>query len=190
MKPQKILVICIGTLLVLLATAVIVWKTHRFSVAVHFANLNTDPISYVEQLDIDSNGDEFCVFQTRTNEGNLALAYATRDILGFWHINRIKSASATQKYTSLAWVKGAGIRRFSHLDAPIFEQEWHFVYCGDDAIKSIELLPGQLPSNSTVNIQQTGENYLIHLIVFSSEELDLDMLNLRELLIQSGYVAA
>ena len=189
MKARKILVICIGTLLVLLATAVIVWKTHGFSATVYFANLNTAPISYVEQLDIDSNGDEFCVFQTRTREGDLALAYATRDKLGFWHVNRVKSANATQKHTSLAWVKGAGIRRFSHLDAPIFEQEWHFVYCGDDAIRSIELLPGQLPNNSTVNIQQTGETYLIHLIVFSSEELDLDMLNLRELLIHSGYIA-
>lgn len=190
MKKAKILAICIGAFLVLLTTAVIVWKTYSFSAAVHFANLNTDAISYVEQLDIDSNGDEFCVFQTRTSEGNLALVYATRDKLGFWHIDRIKRASATPKYTSLAWVEGAGIRRFSHVEVPTFEQEWHFVYCGDDAIKSIELLPGQLPDNSTVNIQQTGKTYLIHLIVFSSEELDLDMLNLRELLIQSGCIAA
>lgn len=188
MKKAKTIAICVGILVILLATSIIVWSSCSFSIAVYCADLDTEAISYIEQRSIDGNGDEFSVFRTRTNEGNLALVYALRDKFGFWHIDRIKSADATQKYTSIAWVEGAGIRRFSHLEKPSFEKEWHFVYCGDDAVKAIEIFPEQLPNNSAVNIQQSGEFYVIHLVIFSSESVDLNLLDLREVLIENGCV--
>lgn len=189
MKKAKIFAICIGSVLLVLAIVLAILRTYSFSTAVRFANLDPNSISYVEELGMDNNGDEFCVFQTQTTSGNLALAYATRDKLGFWHIDRIKEASMTQKYTALGWVESAGIRRFSYLETPVFEDEWHFVYCGDDAVGNIKLLPEQLPPNSTVNIQQTGENYLIHMIIFSSQAFDVETLDLRAFLKQNGCVA-
>lgn len=174
-----------GITVAILVLGALVWKFYSFPIAVSFADLKSRPISFIQQLDVDSNGNQFCVFQAYTDEGNLALAYATRNELGFWHVDRVKSANETQKYAAIAWSKGAGVRRFTHLENAIFEHEWHFVYTGNDAIKAISFSPGQLPDNSTVNIQQAGKQYTIHLIVFSAESVAFD---LRELLIQNGCV--
>lgn len=181
---KKMIALNIGVVAVLMVIGAIIWRIYSLPIAVYSAGLNNRSISYIEQLDIDIRK-QFSVFQTRTKEGKLALVYATRDAFGFWHIDRMKCADDAQDYATITWVKGAGTRRFSFLENAIFEHEWHFVFSGDNAIKAIEFLPDQLPSNSTVNIQQAGEHYLIHLVVFSEESVALD---LREVLIQNGCI--
>lgn len=187
MAKRKI-VIGIGVVIALVVASAILWRCNSLSVAMQFADLEPKSITCIEQLSVDSNGDPFSVFQCRTKAGELALVHATKDGLGFWHIQRIKTTTASERCTSIAWVEGAGIRRFSPSDDPVFENEWHFVYCGDDAVQELKFLPGQLPDNSTVNIRQSGAFYIIHLILFSSESMDTETLELRNVLVENGCI--
>ena len=55
------------------------------------------------------------------------------------------------------------------------ERGWHFVFCGDDAVKLVELYPEQLPENAAVQIQQAGEFYLIYVVVYSEDGFRLEV---------------
>ena len=48
----------------------------------------------------------------------------------------------------------------------MFETEWHMAYYGDNAIDLIQFHPGQLPHNVTVNIQQAGKIFWVHVITY------------------------
>ena len=93
--------------------------------------------------------------------------------------------SENKRFIDLSWVDFAGIRRYSEKENEIREKEWHFVYCGDDAIKAIELHPEQLPENAAVNIQQAGEVYLIHIVIYGEGEFSLGV---RAALEENGCV--
>lgn len=162
-----------------------VWKHFSLQISLKTSNFSTDEISYIEKMDIDSNGKAFAILRTKTKQGFIALVHIVKNDLGFWRVERSEVATEQQSYISIAWVKGVGARRFSYLDNAIIEKEWHFVGCGNDAIKAIAFLPEQFPENTAINIRQAGNEYTIHQITVSSEAAEC---NIRETLEQSGCV--
>lgn len=55
------------------------------------------------------------------------------------------------------------------------------IYSGNNALKLIEFTPGQIPDNVTVNIQQAGESYWIHLITFAEPDV-LNSIDMKSIL--------
>ncbi|MCX7884855.1 MAG: hypothetical protein N2448_07495 [Caloramator sp.] len=78
-------------------------------------------------------------------------------------------------------MRNAGAKRFTHTENAIFENEWYYAYYGTNAAKLIELLPGQIPDNVTVNIRQAGQKFWIHLISFSEPDV-ISNINIEALL--------
>jgi len=124
----------------------ILLQASSFQLSLHFAGLDKESVLYAEELDVDQA--EFKVFQTTTNEGKLALVRANKNKLGFWYIEDIEAQTEEKSFINMSWIKGAGMRRYSHKDMGIDEKEYHFMYGGDDAIKTIELYSEQLPENA------------------------------------------
>ena len=89
---------------------------------------------------MENAGYLFSVLQVYSDDGEIALIYAKRDASGFWHLSDINDYNDKWGFASLVWFEGAGVRRYSFEENPVFEKEWHFVYCGDNAVKDIALL--------------------------------------------------
>lgn len=177
--------IYIGLITILLVVAMLSFRQFSFSIALLRAGLDHQAISFVEQIDVDANGKRFSVLQTTTHTGTLALVRMTENAFGFWSVSDVEIAENDVGYTSIAWVKGAGVRRYEFQENPVFEQEWHIALCGNDAQKAIALQPEHIPENCTVNVQQAGEAYMIHLITFSQNGIELE---LRKILEQNAFV--
>lgn len=186
MKRTRTWIVCVIVIATLLSVIFLVLRGNSLSIALQHADLRYREISFIEDLDIDNNNRHFAILQTRTTSDHLALVHARKDALGFWYIDNVETARETQGHTYTIWINGAGIRRYRFEENPTFESEYHFAFCGNDAIKEITFLPDQLPPNSTVNVQQAGESYTIHLIAFSSEAIRVDF---AEILEQNGCIS-
>lgn len=185
-------VLWIGSIVVVLMAAVfLIWRANSLRLALSGAGLCADAITEIVELDADSNGEVFQILKTTSETGEIALVRVVKNTLGFWRVETINTIRREEQmdYVSIAWVKGAGARRFTHLENAEFENEWHYVYCGEDAVKKIEFAAGELPHNVTVNIQQAGEFYLIHMITFADPE-ELGGFNIRTLLEKNGFVGS
>lgn len=69
----------------------------------------------------------------------------------------------------------------------IFDFEWHMLYYGNNAIKLIEFLPGQIPENVAIDIRQAGNIYSIHLINFGDPYV-LPNIDIYSLLLEAGCI--
>jgi hypothetical protein len=137
----------------------------------------------------DSNQQEFRVIKTSSKDREIVLAILTRDGLGFWTVTSVSGeAQADPHLESIGWIRGGGVRRFSHSEDPDFSHEWNLVYYGNNAIQHILFRPGQLPENVAVNIQQAGEEYLIHIISFADPEV-LNSIDIPALLEENHSIA-
>lgn len=159
-------------------------RANSFVFALKNEGLTTGDIHTVEEHDYDANGREFKVVQTTSKSGELALALLTKNQFGFWSVTQCDVATADKQRDSvrIGWIQDGGAKRFTHTENAIFEQEWHLAYCGANAIKRIEIFPEQMPANVTVNIQQDGELYWIHVISFAEGEVlnDFDLMTILE----------
>lgn len=167
-KKRIIIIVAVAVCLIVF----FVLQANSLSFSMRAAGLETDDVKLVEALDIDLD-QEFKVLQTEKETGELVLVRMVKNKLGFWEVADLNSANSSERnnnYVSIAWVKDAGIKRFTHTETPVFEYEWHYVYCGYNAKEKIEFLPEQIPNNVTVNIQQAGEYYLIHVVTFADPD--------------------
>jgi len=177
-KPVIILTVVVLTVLLLL------W-VNSFSLMLYGAGLNRDGVIYVlEQKEIN-NGLEVKMLQTTTKDGELALVWAQKNKLGIWQIENMESTTEEIRFLDMSWMEPSVMRRYSEKEIGIRERGWHFVFCGDDAIKLVELYPEQLPENAAVNIQQAGEFYLIHVVVYDDDGF---LIEVRAALEENGCV--
>ena len=180
---MKKLAIVVGALSILFNVFFCV-RESNLAIMLSANGLKSGSITYFTERD-EIAGRQFSFFQTTTNKGEPVLVQAERTKLGFWKIVKEERLSENKHFIDLSWVDFAGTRRYTEKENAIREKEWHFVYCGDDAIKAIELYPEQLPENAAVNIQQAGEVYLIHIVVYGEGEFSLGV---RTALEENGCV--
>ncbi len=182
MKNHKIV---LSVAAVLLAAIILLWiNNYRLIIAIN--GLNSRDILY---SGIDDIGSEYRVIETASNSNNVALAYLSKNKLGIWSLS--SSAfydKSTGQLACIGWMKQAGIKRFSSADDPILEIEWHRIYYGENAIKTISFLPGQIPDNIAVNVQQAGNRYSIHLISYESPD-KLNSIDMKEILKKAGCIS-
>jgi hypothetical protein len=146
--------------------------------------LRADDLHEVEEPTRRADDRVFCVVQTATTDEEPALALLVRNKIGFWTVENtcIANSDAPDQWVSMAWVLDAGGWRFDSADEGRNHWEWHCAYYGVNAVALVELLPGQIPENVTVNIQQQGNRYWIHVISFeeSGENASFDIISLLE----------
>jgi len=138
-----------------------------FAAMLEEAGLKREGIRYLRELGIDYN-QATKVFQTTTKEGDLALVQAVKDTSGVWKILYSQNTAEDGPSIGINWFGSKQTRKYNRWDTEVTEREYHFAYCGNDAVKAIALNPEQLPENATVNIQQEGSFYLIHVVVYST----------------------
>lgn len=157
------------------------FKLNSFSFSLIRKGYNPNDVDAIEHS-FDSNKEEFKVIKTSSKNNEIVLAIITKNSMGFWNVTKTTEAtSVSPNMASIAWIRGGGAKRFAHTSNAIFEHEWHYVYYGTNAISLIEFLPGQIPENVTVNIQQAGEQFLIHFITFAEPDV-LNSINVETLL--------
>ena len=118
------------------------------------------------------------------------MAIMTKNSSGVWNISNLDVEEPKKsKVVSVGWTQDGGLRRFVDTEDVNFGQEWHFAYCGDNAIQKVELQKGQIPENVTVNIQQAGNLYWIHVISFADSDVINDFnANLIGVLEENGCI--
>ncbi|WP_139906133.1 hypothetical protein [Clostridium thermarum] len=150
-----------------IAIIALIIRANSFSIALRMAGLNSNYVRIIEH-DFGTNDEEFKVIETSSKDSKITLSIVTKNRLGFWKVSSFRGDDTVDPhFTSIAWIKGGGSKRFSSTEDSVFENEWHYAYCGDNAIKEIKFLPGQIPENVTVNIQQGGSKFWIHVISFA-----------------------
>ena len=184
MKKGRILAI-VAVVVIIVLIGYCLLAHNSLSLAVEHAGYQADSLSYIVELEKDSLGFAFSVFQTYSDSGEIALIYAKRDAFGFWHLENINDYRSEHGYASIVWSEGATVRRFAVEQNPVFEWEWHYAYCSDNAINSIVINPEQLPENCTVNVQQAGSFYLIHIIRFAT---DTESFDIGQILLENGCI--
>lgn len=157
---------------------------NSLSLALLAAGLRADDLHEVEGPTRRADDRVFCVVQTSTEEDEPALALLVRNRIGFWTVENVETISSGGpfQWVSTTWILDAGGWQFDSVDGGKNHWEWHFAYYGVNAVALLELLPGQIPENVTVNIQQQGNRYWIHVISFeeSGENASFDIISLLE----------
>lgn len=169
------------SVLLLGVIAFFIFKINSFSFSLMRSGYNQNNVQTIEHS-FDSNKEEFKVIKTNSKNKEIVLAIITKNSMGIWNVTKTtESTSVNPNIASIAWINGGGAKRFLFTSDPTFEHEWHYVYYGTNAVKFIEFLPGQIPENVTVNIQQAGVQFWIHIISFAEPEV-LNSISVENLL--------
>ncbi|ACM61294.1 hypothetical protein B0S90_2552 [Caldicellulosiruptor bescii] len=132
----------------------------------------------------DDNGNEIKIIKTNSKRSDIVLVYLVKNKFGFWKVGYF-TPSSSNKLAVIGWMRWSAVRRFKADEDHLFEAEYHKIYYGNNAIKRIEFLPGQIPENVAVSIWQAGKEYYIHLICFGTGDasplnsIDIHSLSLK-----------
>lgn len=173
-------------LLIICCTAIITFNLQQNSLTLQFKKQGYDT-NDIEEIYISACNDntEYAVCATNTAEGNPVIVLAEKNSLGFWRITKAKKIADENPFDAIALLNVSDISRFDYDSDMTQRCQWHYFYCGNDAIKSLDTLQTLMPENVAVNVRQAGSEYLIHVIAF--EQTDLDV---RAVLCENAFVAS
>ena len=114
----------------------------------------------------DVNG-EYKVIRTETNdEGSRPmLLHLKKNALGFWAAERVKAAAPDDLWAGIGWFEDA--EGYVGVSDAV-----HIVYAGNNAVKKIEFDESELPRGVAVNVSQSDNSYVVHLVSYDTELLD------------------
>ena len=185
MKSKKI-ILCV-TLLCIALVALFALCAFSEDIALARAGVDTGKtIRPIIELGIMDDV-PYKVLQASTKNGDPIILRLTKNKLGFWQTDRLEETREGQTYAEHAWMIDAGLRRFSVQDVTEFNDEWHYVCTGNDAQKRIEIPNELVPENTTINIQQSGGFYLIHVVSFGDPQY-FQQLNIPTYLKENGFI--
>jgi len=176
------IILCI--LLILLSIAYL----NNYIIVIRNAGLNNQKAKILIS-DIDGSNNKFVIIKTRDSNNQLVLARISRGLLGIWKVSSIKEMEEyddSLKIAVMAWVDGIGARRFDFSQNALITYEWHFFYSGTGAKKLIEIPNEMIPNNFTISIEQSGEDFDLHIITYSDEE-NLGVTDFLDKIINSNY---
>lgn len=187
MNKKRILLL----LMIILCAALIGFFAVRgFSeqIALRSAGVDTSqPVRPVVELGILVENTQYKVLQATAKTGEPMLLRLEKNGLGFWNAESIRTPKEGLSYAEDAWMIGTGTQRYTATDVPKFNYEWHYVYTGSDAQKLIQIPAEQIPANTTIDIQQLGEFYLIHVVSFADPEV-FQQLHIPTYLKDNGFI--
>lgn len=142
---------------------------NNFNLALKSAGYSDYEINILER-GFDDNGHEFKIVEL-SHYTTTVLANMEKNKYSFWKVSYTKKSAIENKFISFGWMKQAGFRYFNQEDEFISAIEWHKIYYGENAIKLIEIPYEKLPPGVAVNVQQSGNSYLIHTISYEDPEI-------------------
>jgi hypothetical protein len=176
----------VSLIILVAAVAYLVISFNSLNIALKSTGYSSGDIMVLER-GFNDNGKEFRIIKT-SKDDNLALVCIEKNNMGFWTVSFSGGTTSPGTHlVSIGWIKSAGIRRYEANDSPSFSSEWHKLYYGDNAIKRINIAPEQLPPGVALNIQQTGSDYIIHLISYESPDV-LNQIDMHSLLIEMNCI--
>jgi len=183
--------IVLGSVAVVLLLIFLILRGNSYAMSLRFIGLDPSTVHVVEQNCYDLEGKEFKVIQANSTTGDIGLAMVSKNEFGFWSVvqYRLSNAGVQPDFTSMAWVQPGGVKTFDHGADSTFEQEWHYAYCGSNATELIFFREEQIPRNVTVNIQQAGATYWVHVISYADEAVIRDF-DVQAALIENGCIPA
>lgn len=129
----------------------------------HFAPGSTD----ILDCGIDNNNREYRVVMQYNADGPPQVARFTKNRLGIWEVKEVIAPEEEETdYAEMQWRNTASIVRFSYEEETTWEEELHAVCIGYDAVKKIEISDEMLLPNTTVNVHQAGNAYVLHLVSY------------------------
>lgn len=135
----------------------------------------------------NDNGNEFNIV-ILNRFSTVALVYMEKDKRGKWEVSYTGGKSSIDnKFLTIGWMNEAGFKYYKQSDEPIFETEWHVIYYGENAIRSIEIPLSELPPGVAVNVQQSGNTYLIHTVSYIDPEI-LNQIDMKMILEETNCV--
>ncbi len=149
---------------ILLVATFFILRACSFEMAIAQTDLIRDQLQVVQEPITDDEGKVFQIVFSQTKAGDAALAYMTKNALGFWTVDAVEIATPDKPYGAAQIVWSESL--FSTYDAePHITGVFHTVYAGCNATGSFELIPQeQIPGNVTVLATQNSSNYYIHVI--------------------------
>lgn len=186
MSKRKVIVVCIAAVVLSLIGLI---YGNSLKLALYCEGLDTKNIHYIERYSEDHSGKAYSVLQTTTKKGDIALVRIEKNDMGLWSVmdKNITYMNDPYRWVSIGWMVRAGSKRFDLTGDLNPQWEWHFVYYGTNAVENIEILSTQIPGNITVNIQQRGNQYWIHIISFANSGV-LNEFDIMRLLEENGCV--
>lgn len=186
MRIKKWLSIICTVLVVLL---VLLWL-NSYSFAILQAGLQPNEITYSEYL-AEDDGSILQFVQSRNDTGEVGLALLRRNALGIWCVldSSVASEEGMPAMAQLGWMLDITAKKFDLADATQFEEQWHFVFCGDNAVDNLFFLEEQIPSNVAVNIRQGGSLYWIHVVSYDTDTANTFQNEIKSILVKNGCIS-
>jgi hypothetical protein len=182
---KKVIAATAFLIVVIIVVAIILRS--NLSMVISRAGFNPSDINILYS-GIDNNGERFMVIKTSTIEHKIVLGYLTKNNLGFWSLKYTEGDKVQSGHiVSIGWMINAGFRKYDMTKDSIFVTEWHQLYYGDNAIRFIEFLPGEIPDGVAVNIRQFGKEYCIHLITFNEPDT-FNKIDIHKLLLKDNDI--
>ncbi len=140
------------------------FRACSFDLAIAASGLNRKQLEVVQEPTTNADGKMFQVVFSQTKEDYGALAYLTKNALGFWTIDAVEIATPDKPYGAAQIVWSEYL--FSiYGGQPQITTVFHVVYAGNNAIGSFEQLPQEhIPGNVAVLATQHVSNYYVHVI--------------------------
>lgn len=183
MKKRRVsFIVIVVVVLCLFAWRLCALKSYDFSLYVN--GFKSPKVMY---CGINDKGDEYKVVRDDHGE-ELKLCLCEKDQFGFWKVVLIQTDPGKNGLVALGWMATKEMQRFHFEDDPKFVFEVHQVYCGNNAVKSIEGIEKLLGPNITVGIAQSGSEYTLHFTSYTDDAAILSNLNVPELLQENGYI--
>lgn len=157
--------ILIGFIAVLILIALIILSCNAFSLSVFFHGYEPNAISTYEES-FNANGDMIRIVHVRERKsGKEGLAEFVRNDFGWWSEWAPPTPRDENGWLKLFRTRPSGWRSYGvHQIGTEWEQQLWVV--GDNAIAPIEFKEEQLPSNTTVSIDQSGSSYRLRFVWF------------------------
>ncbi|WP_429148952.1 hypothetical protein [Anaerotaenia torta] len=176
----------VSLIILVIAAVYLVFRLNSLSIALRVAGY-PHGIAKTLERGFNDSGKEFRIVTARKDD-DLALVCMEKNNMGFWKVLYTGGITSPDMHLiSIGWIKNAGIRRYEVDEDLAFSNEWHNLYYGNNAIKRIDIDPGQLPPGVALNIQQGGRDFMIHLITFEEPEA-LNQIDIHSLLMDTNSI--
>ena len=117
--------------------------------------------------------DVFQIAISRDANNDVKLARISRNSFGIWSADLIigeEHRSPECGAILIIWVSSERLKYYYPTEGIRSVLESNVLFQGNNAVRLIEFLPGDLPDNVTAGIRQSGSDYLIHFISFAGFE--------------------
>lgn len=179
MKKKKFLFLSVFLSIILIVFLI---RAFSFELALWRSGLSTFGYNTIVHSFNNMNNCEYKVISTSTDKSDIVLVHLQKNKLGFWKVREKKEYIGDDDLVRADWMLSGGSKGYDYRLGSDLEHEIHIVYCGKNAIRLIEFLPGQLPENTTANIQQAGDEFQIHLISFVSDFVEISNFDVKKVL--------